>query len=33
MEELIKKNLYLITEEDINYEKLIAENKHRKIGF
>ena len=27
------KNLYLITEEDINYEKLIAENKNRKIGF
>lgn len=28
-----KKNLLLITEEDINYEKLIAENKRKKIGF
>lgn len=28
-----KSNLYLITEDDINYEKLIAENKIRKIGF
>ena len=27
------KDLYLITEEDINYEKLIAENKNKKIGF
>lgn len=26
-------NLYLITEEDINYEKLITENKNKKIGF
>lgn len=28
-----KTNIYLITEEDINYEKLITENKNRKIGF
>lgn len=28
-----KKNLLLITENDINYEKLIAENKKKKIGF
>lgn len=28
-----KDNLYLITEDDINYEKLIAENDIRKIGF
>lgn len=28
-----KTNLYQIVEEDINYEKLIAENKQKRIGF
>lgn len=28
-----KNNLYQIVEEDINYEKLIADNKKKKIGF
>ena len=28
-----KTNLYQIIEEDINHEKLIADNKNKKIGF